>query len=222
MGEFHGPAGLRALLLLYQGPVDLYNILADGYPNPLTKAQIAGRFHAGLFGTNQLCKQLDENEWRTIDELFPLLRYETPKRSLYQPTDVHGSEARNPALAILISILVISAVSLAGYFALRGGTQGSRNSTTAPTGFRVLVRAKATTNPPAPVAVSSAPVANTIANATTLAHPPQSDIYLQRAGSTQVHLDEEKNAGEKRPDSLKTASTQSKKSAKNKRRPEGL
>ncbi len=202
--------------------MNLYNILADGYHTPLTKTQIAGLFHGGLLGQNQPCKQVEEKEWRTIDELFPLLRYETPQRSLYQPTDVHGSPVRYPALAILISILVISVVSLAGYFALRGGMHGSRNPITAPTGFRVLVRTKVATNPRAPVAISSLPVANTIVNATPLTNPPQPDIYLQQARPTQVRLDEEKRVRERRPSSLKTAATQSKKSGRNKRRPEGL
>ena len=182
--------------------MDFYNISADGYSKPLTKMQIAGLFHAGLFGTDQLCKQVDEKEWRTIDEMFPLLRYEIPKRSLYQPADVHGSEARHPALAILISILVISAVSLGGYFAFRVGIEWSEN-------------AKAVTDP-------SAPVANTIVSATPLTDLPQPDVYSQQAGSTQLRLDEEKSAREKRSTSLKNASTQSRKSAKNKRRPEGL
>jgi hypothetical protein len=199
--------------------VDFYNVLADGYRKPLTKTQIAELFHTGLLGQNQPCKQVEEEGWRTIDELFPLLRYETPmRRSLYQPTDVHGSKTRNPALAILISILVISAVSLAGYFALRGGIHGS----TARTGFRVLVRAKAATNPPAPVAINSRPVDNPIVNATTLTNLPQPDIYLQQAKPTRDRLDEEKSARKKRPSLLKTAPTPSKKSARNRRPPEGM
>ena len=202
--------------------MNLYNVLAAGHHTPLTKTQIAGLFHAGLFDYDQPCKQVEEKEWRTIDELFPLLRYEIPQQSLYQPSDVHGSLARHPVLAILISILVISVVSLGGYFALRGGTRASRNSITGATGFRVLVHAKTATASPAPVAKSSLPVNNTVVNATPPTNPSQPDIYLQPAGPTQVRLDEEKKARDKRPGSLKTASTQSKKSAKNKRRPEEL
>jgi hypothetical protein len=202
--------------------VIFYNVMADGYRAPLTKTQIAELFHAGLLGLNQRCKQVEEAGWRTIDELFPLLRYETPtRRSLYQSTDVHGSKTRNPALAILISILVISAVSLAGYFALRGGSNRSRNSITGPTGFRVLVRAKAATNPPAPVAVNSLPVDKTIVNATALTNLPPPEIYLQPAKPTRDRFDEEKSGGKQRPSSLKTAPTPSKKSARNKTRPEG-
>jgi hypothetical protein len=202
--------------------VIFYNVLADRHRAPLTKTQIGDLFHAGLLGLNQACKQVEEEGWRTIDELFPLLRYETPtRRSLYQPTDVHGSKGRNPAWAILSSILVISAVSLTGYFALRGGIHGSGNSTTAPTGFRVLVYAKAAANPPAPVATNPLPVDKTIVNATTLTNLPQPNIYLQQAKQTRDRLDEEKSVRKQQPSALRIAPTPSKKSARNKTQPEG-
>jgi hypothetical protein len=202
--------------------VIFYNVMVDGYRKPLTKTQIAELFRAGLLGLHQACKQVEEEGWRTIDELFPLLRYETPsRRSLYQPTDVHGSKGRNPAWAILSSILVISAVALTGYFALRGGIHGSGNSTTTPTGFRVLVYAKPAANPPATVATNSPPVDKTIANAITLTNLPQPDIHLRQAKPPRDRLDEEKSAPKQQPGALKTAPTPSKKSARNKTLPEG-
>jgi hypothetical protein len=111
--------------------------MAGGHRTALTGTQIAGLFQAGQLTRNDPCKEAEQAEWRTIDELFPLLQHGTMARSLYQPTELHSSRGRILAWAIAISILVISAGSLAGYFAWRG----SNNSITA----------KAAANPPAPV-----------------------------------------------------------------------
>jgi hypothetical protein len=121
--------------------VQFYDVVASGHRTALTRPQIAGLFQAGQLACNDPCKEAEQAEWRTIDELFPLLKNGTTARSLYQPTELHSPRARTVALAAAISILVISAASLVGYFALRGGASGSRNAITA----------KAAANPPAPV-----------------------------------------------------------------------
>ena len=121
--------------------MQFYDVVAGGNRTALTKPQIAGLFQAGQLACNDPCKEVERAEWRTIDELFPLLKHGTTARSLYQPTELHSSRARTSALAAAISILVISAASLVGYFALRGGA-GVSNNTITP---------KAAANPPAPV-----------------------------------------------------------------------
>ena len=120
--------------------MQFYDVLAGGNRTALTRTQIAGLFQAGQLACNDPCKEAERAEWRTIDELFPLLKHGTTARSLYQPTELHSSRGRTIALATAISILVISA-SLAGYFALRSGASGPKNAITA----------KAAANPPAPV-----------------------------------------------------------------------
>ena len=115
--------------------------MAGGHRTALTGTQIAGLFQAGQLTRNDPCKEAEQAEWRTIDELFPLLQHGPTARSLYQPTELHSSRGRILAWATAISILVISAGSLAGYFAWRSGAHGSKNSITA----------KAAANPPAPV-----------------------------------------------------------------------
>jgi hypothetical protein len=121
--------------------VQFYDVVAGGNRTALTKPQIAGLFQAGQLACNDPCKEAGRAEWRTIDELFPLLKDGTTARSLYQPTELHSSRARTIGLAAAISILVISAAFLVGYFAFRGGANGSKNA----------IAAKEAANPPAPV-----------------------------------------------------------------------
>ena len=121
--------------------MQFYDVLAGGNRTALTRPQIAGLFQAGQLGCNDPCKEAERAEWRTIDELFPFLKHGTTVRSLYQPTELHSPRGHILAWATAISILVISAGSLAGYFAWRSGAHGSNNSITA----------KAAANPPAPV-----------------------------------------------------------------------
>jgi len=121
--------------------VQFYDVLAGGNRTALTRPQIAGLFQAGQLGCNDPCKEAEQAEWRTIVELFPLLQHGTMARSLYQPAELHSPRGRILAWATALSILVISAGSIAGYFAWRSGAHGSNNSITA----------KAAANPPAPV-----------------------------------------------------------------------
>jgi len=55
--------------------VKLYDLLVEGYHTPLTASQIAELFHAGQIQRNDPCKEVATERWRTIDELFPLLKY---------------------------------------------------------------------------------------------------------------------------------------------------
>jgi hypothetical protein len=63
--------------------VVLYEV--PGYHSPLTKTQIAELFRAGRVGRNHPCKQISQKEWRTVDELFPLLKYQPPTINCYEP-----------------------------------------------------------------------------------------------------------------------------------------
>jgi hypothetical protein len=96
--------------------VNFYEVLADGYHTPLTKTQITELFHAGRLHRNHPCKQVVQKEWRTIDELFPLLKYQsTAPPSYYSPeTDAHSPRTHILIIAILIAAL---AAALWYYFA---------------------------------------------------------------------------------------------------------
>jgi hypothetical protein len=120
--------------------VQFYDVVAGGNRTALTQRQIAGLYQAGQLAGNDPCKETERAEWRTVDDLFPLLKSGTTAGSLYQPAELHSSRARTVSLAVAISLLVISAASLVGYFAFRGGANASRNPITA----------KEAANPPAP------------------------------------------------------------------------
>ena len=121
--------------------MQFYDVLAGDHPTALTGTQIARLFHAGKLARNAPCKEAERAEWRTIEELFPLLKRGTPPRSLYQPTELHSPRSRVLALTAAISIFVISASLLTGYFVLRGEPSESRKGITA----------AATVNPRPPV-----------------------------------------------------------------------
>lgn len=116
-----------------------YDVVTGGARKSLTKTQIADLFQIGQLVLNDPCKQVEQQEWRTIDDLFPFLKYETTARSLYQPADLHNPHRGSLVWSAGICTLVILVASVAGYFALRGGTHASKN-------------AIAATNPRPPVA----------------------------------------------------------------------
>ncbi|HWM25703.1 MAG TPA: hypothetical protein VNP98_12845 [Chthoniobacterales bacterium] len=103
--------------------VIFYNVLADGYHTPLSKAQIAELFYAGRLGRNQPCKQVEMKEWRTIDELFPLLKY----HSSAPPISNEGKvcpRSPGPWFLMLLGTGGIAALALLEYFFTSGAGVG--------------------------------------------------------------------------------------------------
>ena len=56
--------------------MDLYDIRAGALPSPLNRREISQLFRFGDIGPRTRCKPVGEAKWQTIDELFPLLKYE--------------------------------------------------------------------------------------------------------------------------------------------------
>jgi hypothetical protein len=94
-----------AFHLLGLGRVKLYDLLVDGYHTPLSAVQIAELFSAGRLRRNDPCKEAGTKEFRTLDELFPLLKYEfmgssqgsahdKRRKSFLEGSDVVGDEVR--------------------------------------------------------------------------------------------------------------------------------
>jgi hypothetical protein len=97
--------------------VNFYEVLADGYHSPLTKTQIAELFHARRLSRNHPCKPLSQKEWQTIDELFPLLKYQSAGLASYYSSE---TDARSSRTHILIFAFLVAALAAAGlwyYFA---------------------------------------------------------------------------------------------------------
>lgn len=57
--------------------VNLYEVGEKGYHSPLTSAQISELFYAGRLRRDSPCRLSGKPQWRTVDEIFPLLKYES-------------------------------------------------------------------------------------------------------------------------------------------------
>lgn len=55
--------------------MDLYEVMAPGCHTPLTSQEIEGLFQASQLSRDEPCRKLGEAKWRTLDEIFPLLKY---------------------------------------------------------------------------------------------------------------------------------------------------
>jgi hypothetical protein len=97
--------------------VKLYDLLVEGYHTPLTASQIAELFHAGQIQRNDPCKEVATERWKTIDELFPLLKYHSSGRSIRRgvstdPSTNNAKPAARPATSALKAGSVCFAIGL--------------------------------------------------------------------------------------------------------------
>ena len=54
-----------------------YELQVEGYHTPLSPDQIADLYRAGRLRNNDPCRDMGSPRWRTIDELFPLLKHDS-------------------------------------------------------------------------------------------------------------------------------------------------
>ena len=92
--------------------MNFYEVLADGYHSPLTKTQIAELFHAGRLRRGHRCKHVTGKEWQTIDELFPLLKYQPSGPALYYSQESDSISARTWILISALLAATATAVAL--------------------------------------------------------------------------------------------------------------
>jgi len=102
--------------------VELYDVSADGYHTPLTRQQISELFHAGRLGRHHRCKPAGKGQWQTIDELFPLLKYDSTG---FLAADHVQEPPPDRTTLVLASSLVVIAL---GCFVLFLWTQRSQES----------------------------------------------------------------------------------------------
>jgi hypothetical protein len=96
--------------------VQLFEILQDGFHTPLNETQIAELFNAGRLGRHTRCKPVKQTEWRTIDELFPLLKYHAPLQFSYQHFDSNSEFRHRPTMVVAISLVAAAAATLVIFF----------------------------------------------------------------------------------------------------------
>jgi hypothetical protein len=111
----------------------LYEVLAPGYHSPLTKTQVAELFRAGCLGRNHPCKQISRKEWRTVDELFPLLKYQSATISC----DDQWQPVRHPAIdrTVALACVAVALAILALWFYLAGATSSTYRTPVSETGW---------------------------------------------------------------------------------------
>ena len=111
--------------------MNFYEVLADGYHSPLTQTQIAELFHAGRLRRDHRCKQVTRKEWRTVDELFPLLKYQSFWPALYYPPDPDVPSKRTWILVFVLLATSVASLALWSYFDHDVTVPGPRNRVTA-------------------------------------------------------------------------------------------
>jgi hypothetical protein len=108
--------------------MQLFEILHDGFHTPLTATQVAELFRAGRLSRHSPCKPAKQGEWRTIDELFPLLKYHTPLQFSYQPPEAN-SEFRFRRSIVGMCLLGATAATIVIYLFCQNQTSPDRRIT---------------------------------------------------------------------------------------------
>ena len=67
-----------------------YDLHVEGYHTPLTAEHIAELFRGGRLRRSDKCREVGAREWRTIDELFPLLKYDSSGSTSGAPPTSRG------------------------------------------------------------------------------------------------------------------------------------
>jgi len=107
--------------------VQLFEILQDGFHTPLTEAQVAELFRAGRLNRHTPCKPANQGQWRTIDELFPLLKYHVAWQFASPETSDEFRFRR--AIVVGTGLAVAAAATLLVYFYAQSQSSAGRRIT---------------------------------------------------------------------------------------------
>ncbi len=91
--------------------MDLYDVLSEGCQTPLTSAEIADLFHAGSFSRDEPCRRVGARTWRTLDELFPLLKYDAEAYSVTPEARESPSRSMTSPLASALIVLLLGSIA---------------------------------------------------------------------------------------------------------------
>jgi hypothetical protein len=109
--------------------VQLFEILQDGFHTPLNETQIAELFNAGRLGRHTRCKRAKQTEWRTIDELFPLLKYHAPLQFSYHRAESNSEFRFRRPILVAIGLVAAAAVTVVIFFFSQRETFSDRRIT---------------------------------------------------------------------------------------------
>jgi hypothetical protein len=85
--------------------VDLYDVKTRGLHSPLNSREISVLFRVGVLDEPAPCKPVGEAKWRTIDELFPLLKYESGRRYQMEEPKRRARPARVAGMIVILIVL---------------------------------------------------------------------------------------------------------------------
>jgi hypothetical protein len=71
--------------------VKLYDLLVDGYHTPRSAEDIADLYRAGRLRNSDPCRVTGTEQWKTLDELFPLLKHDSGRFSSLTPIATKSS-----------------------------------------------------------------------------------------------------------------------------------
>ena len=91
--------------------MDLYDVSSEGCHTPLTSEQIAGLFHAGSLNRDKPCRRVGARSWRTLDEVFPLLKDDGEAYS--DPPEERESPSRSVISPLACALIVLLLGSIA-------------------------------------------------------------------------------------------------------------
>jgi hypothetical protein len=109
--------------------MQLFDILQDGYHTPLTATQISELFQAGRLHRHTRCKPAKQGQWRTIDELFPLLKYHAPWQLAAESPDPNNEFRFRRAVVVGVGLATAAAAALLVYFYVQGQSPTGRRVT---------------------------------------------------------------------------------------------
>ncbi len=91
----------------------LYDVMAEGFHTPLTREEIAELYQSGRIRRDSPCKLAVKLEWRTIDEVFPLLKHHSCWDE--EPSKDFPSKAK----LLVVAGCAAAVLAAAGFLAVR-------------------------------------------------------------------------------------------------------
>jgi hypothetical protein len=157
----------RGIYSAFCGGVQLFEILQDGFHTPLSESQIAELFKAGRLNRHTRCKPEKQGRWRTIDELFPLLKYNAPWGLVSEPAE-SASDSRFRGLAVIaVSVVGTAAVALILYLCIQNGSSAKGQVTA----IDSIPAPQSQSAPPRSQFFSTQRIRNTVSPTTTASLP---------------------------------------------------
>ena len=92
--------------------MDLYDVKVRGLHSPLNAREIAQLVRTGRFDPRSPCKPTGEARWRTVDELFPLLRYQGEAFALILQNQKPARSARRFLSHVVLTAVILGSLAL--------------------------------------------------------------------------------------------------------------